>query len=103
MSTLLELEKRERSGKVALETLRRAARAMGCDVVYAIVPTEASTLEALVQQRAQQAARRMVARTEASMKLEDQGVHRDETLAQESELAEALKESLSPALWEEPR
>jgi DNA-binding Xre family transcriptional regulator len=39
-AAVIRLEDREPTGKITLELLDRAAQAMGCKVVYAIVPNE---------------------------------------------------------------
>ena len=49
------LEKAEASKAITLETLERAARALDCTLVYALVPRE--PLDTIVQQRASEKAR----------------------------------------------
>ena len=39
-ATVQQIEKREVSGKVTLETMRRIAAAMECEFVYALVPKQ---------------------------------------------------------------
>ncbi|MBK8201301.1 MAG: helix-turn-helix domain-containing protein [Bdellovibrionales bacterium] len=54
MSAIIRLEEREPEGKVTVEMLNRAAQAMDCKVVYAIVPemnTKASKQLWTVEQR----------------------------------------------------
>lgn len=70
------LEQRERSGDIKLSQLRDAAEALDCDFVYALVPRE--PLEALVQRRARELARRELAAVERTMQLEDQATGVDE-------------------------
>jgi hypothetical protein len=50
-SVLFRLEKSERRGTISLKGLDRVARAMGCKLVYAIVPQQGKTLEDLVERR----------------------------------------------------
>ncbi|MBC7678986.1 MAG: mobile mystery protein A [Pseudorhodobacter sp.] len=71
-SSVLSLERNEVSSRARLETLERAADALGCDLVYAFVPRE--TLTATVRRRAQQKATRTVHAVHHSMLLEDQGL-----------------------------
>lgn len=99
--TVLEMEKREASGRVTLETLERAARAMGCRFVYGIVPEGDSTLDAMVDAQALDAARRLAQRAAQSMTLEEQGVVSDETDAQVRDLAQTLKSKMPSSMWDE--
>ena len=89
------LEKSEADGSIQLDTLRRAAEALDCTLVYALVPNR--SLEAIVDERAHQVARRDVDRVQHSMLLEDQHGGDDETERLVDELTEQVKQS--PALW----
>ena len=65
-----------RHGVVAPDdTLRRAAEAMDCVVVYALVPR--TSLNEMVDQRARALALEAIQRVSHSMALEDQQVDRD--------------------------
>jgi predicted DNA-binding mobile mystery protein A len=64
------LEKSEASGSIQLSTLRRAAEAMDCTLVYALVPN--SSLENAVHQRARKIAIRDLQRVAHTMRLEAQ-------------------------------
>ena len=75
-TTAASVEKNEAKGTVQLDSLRRIADAMDCEVVYAIVPR--GSLEATLQLRAREAAERMVGRVADSMELEAQGTSRSE-------------------------
>lgn len=70
------LEQRERSGDIKLSQLRDAADALGCDLVYALIPRE--PLEAMIQRRARELAARELAAVERTMQLEDQGTGIDD-------------------------
>ena len=65
------LEKSEVAGSIKLETLRRAAEALDCRLVYALVPN--STLDLAVRDRARGIAIRDLGRAAHTMKLEAQG------------------------------
>jgi predicted DNA-binding mobile mystery protein A len=69
---IIELEKSEVSGSVTLNTLQRAAEALGCRVVYTLVPER--PLAETVRERAAQVAERQLTAVEHSMRLEDQSV-----------------------------
>jgi predicted DNA-binding mobile mystery protein A len=69
---IVELEQSEVSGGVTLNTLQRAAEALGCRLVYALVPDQ--PLEDTVRARAQLIAARQAGAVEHSMRLENQAV-----------------------------
>ena len=68
--TVDALEKSEATGSIQLSTLRRAAEAMDCTLVYALVPK--TSLEDMVRQRARNIALRDLRRVAHTMKLEAQ-------------------------------
>jgi predicted DNA-binding mobile mystery protein A len=96
---IVELEKSEVSGSVTLNTLQRAAEALGCRLVYVLVPEKA--LAEVVHKRAEEVADRRSSAVEHTMRLEDQAVS-DKKAARE--LRERVIEELMrhPArLWDE--
>lgn len=68
--TLEALEKSEAAGSIQLSTLRRAAEALDCTLVYALVPN--SSLEGAVKARARRIAEREIGRVAHTMTLEAQ-------------------------------
>ena len=48
---VFEMEEREETGSITLRSLGRTAEAMGCKVVYGIVPANGKTLEAMDEER----------------------------------------------------
>jgi predicted DNA-binding mobile mystery protein A len=64
------LEASEASGAIQLKTLRRAAEALDCSLVYAIVPND--SLEGVVRARARRIALRDLGRVAHTMRLEAQ-------------------------------
>lgn len=69
------LEEAEKNGTISLNTLRRAAEALDCVVVYAVVPT--TSLTEMIDNRAREIALRALGRVSHSMALEGQQVDRD--------------------------
>jgi predicted DNA-binding mobile mystery protein A len=69
-SAVIRLEQSEAADRVRLETLRRAADALGCDLVYLLVPRR--PLSTVVRERASELAHYQVAAVEQTMRLEDQ-------------------------------
>jgi predicted DNA-binding mobile mystery protein A len=94
------IEEREARGAVTLETLERAARAMNCKVIYAIVPDDGYvSLEEILNQRAETVAKTLMKKVSHSMRLEAQDVDHEDKQEQLKRLARELKESLDPRLW----
>lgn len=98
---IVELEKAEASGNITMRSLERAAEALGCQVVYALIPRE--PLTTTLEQRALQVAERQLSSVEQTMRLEAQGV---DDQAQRKRTLERLADDLlrRPArLWDEDR
>lgn len=70
-----KLEESEANGTISLKSLRRAAEALDCIIIYALVPK--TSLTEMVDQRAREIALRALDRVSHSMALEDQEVDRD--------------------------
>jgi len=51
LSTVTDLERRELERTITLRSLGRMAEAMGCKVVYGVVPMKGRTLEYLAEER----------------------------------------------------
>jgi predicted DNA-binding mobile mystery protein A len=69
---IIELEKSEVSGRVTLHTLQRAAEALGCRLVYTLVPER--PLAEIVREQAELVSERHLANVDQTMRLEDQAV-----------------------------
>ena len=67
-----DMEKTEATGTIRLDTLRRAAAALDCTLVYALVPNQ--SLEVMVERRARALATAALDRVDQTMALEDQRV-----------------------------
>jgi predicted DNA-binding mobile mystery protein A len=90
------LEKAEADGVVTLKSLRQAAEALDCDFVYALVPRK--PLEQVVKDRARDVAERQLARTDQTMRLENQAVSKSRMVRARDELAAELLRS-DRRLW----
>lgn len=96
-STVTRFEQSERERTITLESLRKAADALDCDLHYVLVPRRA--LETLVRERADALARDEIARVHRTMQLEDQAADsrlRDEQL---DERRDALLRGSWRNLW----
>jgi predicted DNA-binding mobile mystery protein A len=67
-----ELEQAEAENKITLRSLERAAEAMGCRVVYVLVPDR--PLGTMIQDRAAAIADQQLRRLDQTMRLEEQSV-----------------------------
>lgn len=94
-SSVSFLERSESAGRIQLDTLTRAADALNCDMVYALVPRQ--PLERMVADRASELALAMVTSVGHTMRLEGQGVATSITELQVRERAEELRDE--PGLW----
>ena len=70
--SIIDLERSEEKGSIELATLRRAAEALDCSLVYALVPNK--PLETTIRDRARALLRRRRRPVEHTMLLEDQYV-----------------------------
>lgn len=80
-----DLERSELHETVKLETLRRVADALDCDLAYALVPR--TTLDQAVKAQARRKAKRHLSQVEHHSRLEDQEVSADATEAELADLA----------------
>lgn len=97
---IIELERGEANGNITVKTLERAAEALGCRLVYVLVPDK--PLADTIRQKATLVAERQLASVEQTMRLEAQEVTDKNQRAKAHEL---LVEKLlrRPArLWDEP-
>lgn len=92
------LEQREIHKKVSLETLQKAAHALECELVYALVPKE--SLEKIVQKQATHKANAILKRTAHSMELEEQNPELELTSLHRNEIIDELVRKMDKRLWE---
>lgn len=95
----LALEKGEVSGSITLASLERAANALDCRLVYALVPRK--PLQELVEERASKLGHRRLQATRHTMALEAQAVDAAEERAQLNRLVQELIDKAGSKLWDE--
>ena len=83
--SISDLEGSEVHDTIKLETLRRAADALDCDLVYFLLPR--TTLDEAVNVQAQPKAAKLLGSVAHHSRLEDQAVSDDDTTVQLNELA----------------
>ena len=94
--SVVALEQSESLGRIRLDTLQRAASALNCRVVYALVPDQ--PLEVFVEAQKRERAERQLAAIEHSMSLEDQSVTDKEV--RERHLQEISERIVEKSLWD---
>lgn len=92
--TVQRLEVSEANGTIHLASLRRAAEALDCELVYVLLPRK--TLRETFEDRAQEVAARELGIVRHTMALEDQAVDPDD----EGRLRDFIENELDPReLW----
>jgi predicted DNA-binding mobile mystery protein A len=96
---VIELERGEGTGNITVKSLERAAKALGCRLVYVLVPEQ--PLAETIRKRASAVAERQLASVEQTMRLEAQGV-KDKTQREESHRRLVEKLLRRPArIWDD--
>ena len=93
-----QMEHSELQETITLETLRRAANALDCDLVYVLEPR--TSLEEAVREQANKKAVRHLAPHAHHSRLEDQALSNDDEAAQLEEFASRFIDR--KGLWSEP-
>lgn len=92
------LEKDEAAGKVTLNTLRRVAEVLDCQLMYALVPN--SSLSDTAAKRARSVAMQRVGYVDKMMRLEEQGLSAEELWLQVDAITEELIKDPPRNLWD---
>jgi predicted DNA-binding mobile mystery protein A len=93
--SIIALERSEAEGTIELSSLRRAAKALDCTLVYALVPNR--PLELTMRERAREFARQRLEPVEHSMLLEDQAAPRTDANERTDEI---LRETNPGLFWD---
>ena len=100
-SSILRIEKNETQNKVSIESLKKLASAMDCQLIYAIVPkTGYNSLEEIINHQTQLLANKLMKQVDHTMRLEAQGTSSKEIQNQTRKLANELKDKMDPRIWE---
>ena len=98
-SRVVAIEQAETKGTITLNSLEKAAQALNCRLVYALLPRQ--PLEDIVEQRASLLAKSRLKSTGHTMTLEAQGVDATDESEQLKRLIQQLVEKSGSKLWEE--
>lgn len=94
-----EIEEREMNGSLTIKSLREAGLALNLKLVYGFIPLDGS-IEKMIERRAYELAREIIARTSQSMKLEDQE-NSEERLQKAIEMkAREIIDKMPKYLWD---
>ena len=94
-----KLEKNEAEGAITINTLRKVGDAMDLTLVYGFLPKDES-LDKMIERKAVEMASKIVMRTSATMKLEDQEVSSQRLKESIEELTKELKKEIPKSLWD---
>lgn len=94
---LSQLEAKELNETVSIKTLRKAAEALNCRLVYALVPNDGG-LQGILDKQALMKAKDIVSAVDHTMQLEAQGVGNLQQKIKET--AEELAKNPNSKLWE---
>lgn len=93
------IEEREADGSISINSLKEAGRAMDLDFIYGFVPKDGS-IDKLITKKAEELARKIVLRTNQTMKLENQGISEKKINESIKDLAIELKREMKKSLWD---
>ena len=96
---VVKIENAETKGSITLDSLERAANALDCRLVYALVPRK--PLDELVTERAERLAKKRLKSTSHSMALEAQEVDTADEQEQLKRMIQHLLDKAGSELWEE--
>ena len=96
-AAVAQFEKSEVEGTITLKSLRSAAEALDCALVYALVPRK--PLEELLRDRAAVLADEQLLRTHHTMSLENQALLPDDLKAERLRLIEDILRDDLGRLW----
>jgi predicted DNA-binding mobile mystery protein A len=96
-STITQMERKEKNGEITLKQLSRAAGAMNCRLVYAIVPEQ--PIEKVIEAQALRKAQQELAWIDNSMRLEGQSVDEASMSRAIKSRAQELIDNPTKELW----
>jgi predicted DNA-binding mobile mystery protein A len=97
-----QLEQAEIEGAITLKTLTKVADALGCELVYAIIPKREKNLEEIINAQAEEVATRRIKTVSHTMSLESQGIDEKIIKKQKKILIRKLAENFDKKIWEQP-
>lgn len=93
------IEESEANGTITINSLKEVGDAMDLKFVYGFAPKN-GTINNLIEKKAEKLARKIVLRTNQSMKLEDQGIGDEKIIESIKDLADEIKREMRKSLWD---
>ncbi len=93
------IEVSEAIGTISLKSMKEIGAILNMQFVYAFVPKEGS-IENLINNKAEELAKKIVLRTSQNMKLENQGNTEEQIKRAIEDLTNELKRELNKSLWD---
>ena len=94
-----KIEESEAKGAISINSLKEIGEILDLKFVYGFVPKEGS-IDNLVRLKAENLARKIVQRTNQSMKLEGQGISNKKINESVKDLANDIKREMRKSLWD---
>jgi predicted DNA-binding mobile mystery protein A len=94
-----KIEEREASESISIKALKEIGQALDMQFVYGFVPKDGS-IENLVNHKAEELARKIVLRTNQTMKLENQANSNAQIKQAIIDLKDEIKRDMSKSLWD---
>lgn len=98
---IVAIENAEQAGAITLRSLKEAANALNCDLVYVFVPR--TSLQETLRNQALKQAKKHLKPIAYSMQLEDQAVSKAEMEEELKELADSFLSDSMRHLWDEEK
>jgi predicted DNA-binding mobile mystery protein A len=96
---IVAIEKEETLGNLKISTLERAADALGCELVYALLPRQG--LESMAKAQAIKKAKALMCNAEHTMQLEAQSSSKEDDTRQLEALVQELLKGSQARLWDD--
>ncbi len=97
-TSVASIESSERKGSVQMDSVRRLAEGLDCELVYVLLPRQ--SLGESLRSQAELKARSLVNRVSTSMEMEAQGIAESERERQIEELAAEILRTRKRDLWD---
>ncbi|MCY4160718.1 MAG: mobile mystery protein A [Flavobacteriaceae bacterium] len=93
-----KIEQREATGQITLKKMKKIGDSLNLHFIYGFAPKN-GTLEKFVEIKANELAKKIVSRTNQTMKLENQEINQNKLTQSIVELANELKLEMRKSLW----
>jgi len=97
-SRVIQIEHNELEGRITLSGLKKAAAALDCELIYALVPKD--SIEHILEQLAARVSKEILDQVDHSMRLEKQGLTQKQKNIEKQEIIRELLSGSLKNLWE---